>query len=193
MMTSMRKRGATARTAPPTRSRGRRATVVKCLCLGCLILAGGSAQAQEGIGVGMGMDVEYITPQRFRDRTPTRVAVIYSSLHKQVHNLPDLIPRETQPNYCERDAEGRLIVTIRNQGEADAPASTTRIVFGSGETADRSTPPLAIGAEASLGPIPVPRSGEGLLPFTITADVEGTVAEMNEPNNIAFGGCLIIN
>jgi len=35
------------------------------------------------------------------DRAPTRVAVVYSSLHKQVHNLPDLIPRETQPDYCQ--------------------------------------------------------------------------------------------
>ncbi len=92
------------------------------------------------------------------DRTPTRVTVVYSALHKQVHNLPDLIPRETQENYCQRDAQGRLVVTIRNQGEADAPASTTRIVFGNGDTVIRSTPPLAVSAEAALAPIPLPRA-----------------------------------
>ena len=127
------------------------------------------------------------------ERMPTRVTVVYTSLHKQIHGLPDLIPRETQPNYCERDAQGRLIVTIRNQGEADAAASTTRIVINNRETVERATPPLAVGQEAALEPIPMPRSGEGTLPFTITADATDSVREMDEPNNKVYGGCLIIN
>src|SRR5262245_14413150 len=124
---------------------------------------------------------------------PTRVTVVYSSLHKQIHGLPDLIPRETKPNYCERDDQGRLIVTIRNQGEAAAPASTTRVVINNRETVERATPPLAVGQEAALEPIPMPPAGEGTLPFTIMADVTESVSEMNEPNNKAYGGCLIIN
>jgi hypothetical protein len=125
------------------------------------------------------------------ERTPTRVAAVYSSLHKQVHNLPDLLPRQTERSYCRLDAEGRLIVTIRNQGEADAPASTTRIALAGGEAFDRSTPALAVGAEANLEPVPIPRS-EGTLVFTITADAMGVIREMNEPNNTAIGTCLII-
>jgi hypothetical protein len=125
------------------------------------------------------------------ERTPTRVTAVYSSLHKQVHNLPDLLPRQTERSYCQRDAQGRLIVTIRNQGEADAPASTTRIALAGGEAFDRSTPALTVGAEANLEPVPIPRS-EGTLVFTITADAMGVIREMNEPNNTAIGTCLII-
>ena len=82
-------------------------------------------------------------------------------------------------------------MTIKNQGEADAPASTTRIAFESGAAFDRATPPLAVGAEASLEPVPLPQ-GEGTIVFTITADVMGAIREMNEPNNTAIGTCLIL-
>ncbi|MBI1893010.1 MAG: hypothetical protein HYS14_02705 [Candidatus Rokubacteria bacterium] len=125
------------------------------------------------------------------DRIPTRVAAVYSSLHKQVHNLPDLLPRRTERTYCQRDTEGRLIVTIRNQGEANAPASTTRIAFDGGAAFERSTPPLAVGAEASLEPVPLPR-GERTVIFTITADAMGAIREMNEPNNTVIGTCLLL-
>lgn len=125
------------------------------------------------------------------ERTPTRVAAVYSALHKQAHNLPDLIPRQTERSYCRRDAEGRLIVTIANQGEAEAPASTTRIVFEAGEAFERLTPALAVGAEANLEPVPMPR-GEGTVVFTITADAPGAIREMNELNNTVIGTCLII-
>jgi hypothetical protein len=125
------------------------------------------------------------------DRTPTRVAAVYSSLHKQVHNLPDLIPRQTERTYCRRDPEGRLVVVIANQGEAAAAPSTTRIAFEGGEAFERPTPALAVGAEANVDPVPMPR-GEGTVVFTITADATGVIREMNELNNTVIGSCLIL-
>lgn len=125
------------------------------------------------------------------ETTPTRVAAVYSSLHKQVHNLPDLVPVPTDGNYCRLDAQGRLVVTIRNQGETPATASTTRIAFEAGDAFDRLTPPLAVGMEASLAPVPLPR-GEGRFVFAITADVSGAIREMNEANNTVIGSCLIL-
>jgi len=125
------------------------------------------------------------------DRTPTRVTAVYASLHKQVHNLPDLLPLRTERSYCRLDAQGRLIVTIKNQGEANAPASTTRVAFDGGAAADRATPALAVGAQADLEPVPLP-PGEGTIVFTITADVVGAIREMNEPNNTVIGSCLIL-
>jgi hypothetical protein len=125
------------------------------------------------------------------DRTPTRVTAVYSSLHKQVHNLPDLLPLRTERDYCRLDGQGRLIVTIKNQGEANAPASTTRIAFDGGAVVDRATPALAVGAQADLAPVPLP-PGEGRIVFTITADVLGAIREMNEPNNTVIGTCLIL-
>jgi len=125
------------------------------------------------------------------ERTPTRVTAVYSSLHKQVHNLPDLLPVRTERSYCRLDAQGRLIVTIKNQGEANAPASTTRVLFEGGAAVDRATPALAVGAEANLEPVPLP-GGEGTIVFTITADVMSVIREMNEPNNTAIGSCVIL-
>jgi len=125
------------------------------------------------------------------ERTPTRVTAVYSSLHKQVHNLPDLLPRQTEQSYCQRDAQGGLVVTIKNQGEANAAASKTRIALDRGAAYDRATPPLAVGAEASLEPVPLPQ-GEGTIVFTIKADAAATVREMNESNNTAMGACLIL-
>jgi len=148
----------------------------------------------------LGMDVGsftegFVTFEDLNDasaeRTPTRVTAVYASLHKQVHNLPDLLPVPTERNYCRLDAQGRLIATIKNQGEANAPASTTRVAFDGGAVFDRSTPALAVGAQADLAPVPLP-PGEGTIVFTITADVFGAIREMNEPNNTVIGSCLIL-
>ncbi len=125
------------------------------------------------------------------ERTPTRVAAVYSSLHKQVHNLPDLLPLQTERSYCRLDSQGHMIVTIKNQGEAAAPASTTRIAFEGGNAFDRATPALGIGMQASLEPVPMPR-GEGTVVCTITADAMGAIREMNEPNNTVIGACLLL-
>jgi len=50
---------------------------------------------------------------------------------------------------------------------------------------------VAVGAEASLEPVPLPR-GEGTVIFTITADAMGAIREMNEPNNTVIGTCLLL-
>jgi hypothetical protein len=52
-------------------------------------------------------------------------------------------------------------------------------------------PALAVGAEANLDPVPMPR-GEGRVVFTITADATGVIREMNELNNTVIGSCLIL-
>jgi hypothetical protein len=126
------------------------------------------------------------------ENTPTRVTALYSALHKQVHNLPDLLPIRREQTWCRRDSQRRLIVTIANQGEANAPASTTRIAITSGNSFNRVTPALTPGTQADLAPIPVP-TGEGTFTFTITADVPDVIREMNETNNSAIGSCSIIN
>ncbi|HET9450389.1 MAG TPA: CARDB domain-containing protein [Aggregicoccus sp.] len=124
---------------------------------------------------------------------PLRVTAAYSALHKQVHGLPDLVPMETVPGYCRRDDRGRLLVTLRNQGEASAPASSTRVAFDGQPPVDLATPPLAIGAQADLAPVPFPFRGEGTFRFRITADFPAAVGENNETNNSVLGTCVIIN
>ncbi len=119
-----------------------------------------------------------------------RVAVVYSYLHKQRHNLPDLVPVERNPGYCTLDGQGRLVVTIGNMGDVTAEASTTLISFDS-QTFTRSTPQLNKGEEAQLDPVEIPDVGETFM-FTITADHPKDIDETNELNNTATGSCTIV-
>jgi CARDB len=125
------------------------------------------------------------------ERTPTRVTALYSALPKQVHNQPDLLPIRLGPTWCRLDDQKRLIITIRNQGEANAPASTTRIAIN-GSSFNLVTPALAPGTQADLAPVPLP-SGEGTFTFTITADIPDVIREMSETNNSAIGSCMQLN
>jgi hypothetical protein len=147
-------------------------------------------------GVEVGSFIEgFVTIEDLNDsrteRTPTRVAATYSVLHKQVHNLPDLLPIQRERTWCRLDNQGRLIVTIRNQGEASAPLSITRVAIDAGASFSRITPTLAPGSQADLAPIPLP-SGEGTVVFTITADAPAAIREMNETNNSAIGVCVLV-
>jgi len=119
-----------------------------------------------------------------------RVAVVYSFLHKQRHNLPDLVPVERNPGYCTLDDQGRLIVTIGNIGDVSAEASTTLISFDS-QTFIRPTPQINPGEEAQLDPIQLPNVGETFM-FTITADHPEDIDEINELNNTGIGSCTIV-
>ena len=121
-----------------------------------------------------------------------RVSVVYTALHKQLHDRPDLLPVRTADRFCSIDDDGRLVVTIRNQGEEAAAPSTTRVQFEGQQAAVLATPALNPGQQAVLAPVSLP-TGEGFHPLTIVADSGMQVPESNEANNTARGGCLIIN
>ena len=120
-----------------------------------------------------------------------RVSAVYSTLHKQRHSLPDLLPVRKAAGYCTLDKDGRLLVTIRNAGEVAANASTATVSFGNGSSVARMTPTLAAGAETTLAPIPLP-SGEGTHTFKIAADSLTQIMESDELNNVVQGFCTII-
>ncbi len=127
------------------------------------------------------------------DRNFFRVSAVYSTLHKQRHDLPDLLPVRTNAGYCELDEEQGLLVTIRNQGEAPAEASVTTVTFDDGGAVTRPTPALAPGDETVLPAIPTPDIGEGALNFTIDADSTTALLEVNELNNRARGVCVFVD
>lgn len=120
-----------------------------------------------------------------------RVSAIYSAFHKQLHSLPDLVPVHTAPEYC-RLEQGRLIVTIKNVGEREAPATTTEVELEGGVTLSRATAALVPGEEVDLDPIDMQFGGSGRYLFTIRADRPGEVLEANEANNVALGACVFI-
>lgn len=105
--------------------------------------------------------------------------------------LPDLLPvRDSILGFCKRDSIG-LLVTVRNQGVAPAPASSTTVLFSPGGTATLPTPPIAAGASVTLPAAPIP--GACFDPdcdFRITVDATAVVVESNEANNVASGTCL---
>jgi len=107
--------------------------------------------------------------------------------------LPDLIPvPDPQPGigFCRRDDQGRLIVTVRNQGASGAGPSTTTVDFGAFGTVSLATPALGPGDSVDLlFPIP-PGCFNPDCHFRITVDANHQVVESDEGNNFASGTCL---
>ena len=146
-------------------------------------------------GVSVGSFVEGFLLIEALDRTTVRVVAVYSALHKQLHGdpLPDLVPVETEPKFCKRDAQGRLIVTIGNEGDGTAVPSFASIAFANHAPVPRSTPAIGPGGQADLAPVEIPIEGEGIITFTIAADTDAEALESDEFNNAAIGTCTIIN
>jgi hypothetical protein len=95
------------------------------------------------------------------------------------------------PGFCRRDASGRLIVRIRNQGAGDAPPSITRVEFSPGGVLFLATPSVPAGGATDLPPIDIPAGCfDSDCDFTITVDSNGNVDESDEGNNIAEGSCI---
>lgn len=119
--------------------------------------------------------------------------------------LPDLVPvnpeaEQGERGFCEKVKKGskdHLKVTVKNQGDADAPASVTRVIF----------PYVKLSYELPTQPIPAGESivldgpeikadcfdSEGDCEFQIIVDAENKVDELSKDNNTAFGTCLAEN
>jgi hypothetical protein len=104
--------------------------------------------------------------------------------------LPDLIPfPDPKTGFCRRDDKGNLIVTVKNQGSADAGASTTTVVFAPGGTFSQPTPPIPAGGLVNLF-FPIPGACyDPDCSFRIVVDSGNQVVESNEGNNTASGTC----
>ncbi len=116
-------------------------------------------------------------------------------------NLPDLIAIRRDggigaEGFCNREAgTGDLIIRVKNQGAADAGASTARVLFyypGNviGSTVDVPIAPIPAGGtfEATI-PIP-PECFNPDCDISIYIDVNLDVEESNESNNSAPGTCI---
>jgi hypothetical protein len=97
---------------------------------------------------------------------------------------PDLIPVAG----CQRKGS-QLLVTIRNQGTADAPPSTTRLDFGPAGAVDTSTPPVPANGSVEIL-VNAPQSCATSCRFRITVDVSDQVDESDETNNVVDSTCI---
>jgi hypothetical protein len=123
-------------------------------------------------------------------------------LPPRVGTLVPLHSREpTTPTFCSRDDQGRLQVTVYNQGALVSIASTTCVRFDCGNPIDCSS---AIVVEAVTGPLTsfggsvdllfnIPNAcfdpTTNLCSFEVFVDAENLVVESNETNNVIAGVC----
>lgn len=116
------------------------------------------------------------------------------SARRLTAGLPDLVPvPDPRPGvgFCKRDTQGRLVVTVKNQGNADAPASTTTVDYSPGGSFQLPTPAIPAGGSVDLPPLNIP--GVCFDPdcdFRITVDSANQATESNEGNNSAAGRCI---
>lgn len=99
--------------------------------------------------------------------------------------LPDL----GADSLCNRDNLG-LHVTVRNQGNGDAPATTTTVDFLTFGSVPVPTPPIPAGGIVTLPPVTIPIGCFNPdCEYRIVVDSTALVAESNEGNNTAMGEC----
>jgi hypothetical protein len=106
-------------------------------------------------------------------------------------DLPDLIPVPGPGGaFCRLTPDGRLIVTVKNQGAGAAGPSTTEVDFGTAGKFSLPMPALAPGASTDLF-FRIPSSCfHPDCGFKITVDVSLQVLEINENNNVGNGSCI---
>jgi len=109
--------------------------------------------------------------------------------------LPDLVPANPpgMVDYCNVDDLNNLIVYVKNQGEADAPASLVKVQFDllSG-VQELSTPvvPISVGETKSVSfAIPFGCFNPDCN-FIITVDSGEDITESSELNNTVNGNCV---
>lgn len=110
----------------------------------------------------------------------------------------DLIPiPDPRPGYgfckiLDSGADkGKLMITIKNQGNVNAPASVTNVVFSSGDVLTFPTPAIPAGFSLDLTPQSIPAGAwRPDASFKITVDAGNKVDESDEENNTGTGSCL---
>jgi hypothetical protein len=98
----------------------------------------------------------------------------------------DLIPQDVS---CRRDPQGRLLFSVANIGEGDAPASIT-FISGNAGVVNIPTPPLPRSFVINLDPIDFSSLCFGDCNLRISVDDENVVEETNEFNNVGFEHCI---
>ncbi len=106
--------------------------------------------------------------------------------------FPDLIPLRFMSNYCNIDTRCRLIITVKNQGFAVAPPSTSRVEFNQVEDGivDIPTPSIPPLKQVDLEPVAIPVTNTGNALFTITVNAKKEIVESDYKNNSVNGICI---
>src|SRR5207253_7910903 len=83
---------------------------------------------------------------------------------------------------------GKLIVTVKNQGRANAPASKTTVEFTPGGGIKIPTPAIPAGSSVALPPVAIPAAAwQPDAHFKIRVNSDAKVDESNNNNNTGTG------
>jgi len=95
--------------------------------------------------------------------------------------------------FCDLTSVPQLRIIIQNQGQGDAPASITRVVFSPGGTVNIPTPRLRAGERAVLSPLRIPTACfDPDCDFQIIVDwVNNVYEDTGEQNNTVDGRCVL--
>jgi len=112
--------------------------------------------------------------------------------------LPDLVPSTSpgQPDnitgFCKVvDKKVKVVVSVKNQGNAASPESTTTVQFSPGGSFHLATPAIQPGGSANLDPLNIPPACfKPDCNFTITVDPDNQIKESNAKNNTTNGRCI---
>jgi hypothetical protein len=112
--------------------------------------------------------------------------------------LADLVPSKSpgQPDniagFCKViDKAMKVVVSVKNQGNAGSPVSTTTVQFAPGQSFNLATPAIPPGGSAHLDALNIPAACFNPdCNFTITVDSGNQVKESNAKNNTANGRCI---
>jgi CARDB len=112
--------------------------------------------------------------------------------------LADLVPSKSpgQPDniagFCKViDKVMKVVVSVKNQGNAGSPVSTTTVQFATGQSFNLATPAILPGGSAHLDALNIPAACFNPdCNFTITVDSGNQVKESNAKNNTANGRCI---
>jgi hypothetical protein len=93
--------------------------------------------------------------------------------------------------FCDLRGGIHLRIVIQNQGQGDAPASTTRVAFSPGGTIDIPTPSVRAGQRTMLAPVIIPAACfDPDCDFRVLGDARGQVDGANgEENDSVDGRC----
>jgi hypothetical protein len=109
-----------------------------------------------------------------------------------IGGLPDLVPvPDPRKGFCQRDSLGRLVITVKNQGSADAGPSQTTVDFVGVGSVSVPTPAIAAGSSVTLPSVAIPPGCfHPNCNFRIIVDATGLIVESDEGNNVAAGTCI---
>jgi hypothetical protein len=157
-----------------------------------------------GILVGGDQDQQFFFSPMANIEYELGQLTVFSPSPDNDQQTPDLVPERKSGSsgaigFCRQDAEGDLIVRVRNQTNIPAlKQTTTRVLFSPGGLREQQTPPIIGGAATDVSFVIPASCFNPDCDFTIAVDASLDIDESppndeitkHETNNVQIGRCI---